>query len=362
MNMRILNGKRILIISTEPWIHDFLSKHHLAIALTRLGNTVYFLNPPSSESGCVAQEQYPGLFIVNYKPALKGIRFLPWPLAQWFNRRDVIHILELIAGALDIVWTFDPFRFQDLVIFKARWTIYHVADAHRAKYENLLAESAGIILGPSKQLLEKFDKAKSHCIGHMVDENFVNRAGAASARTNERIQVGYVGNLLSHFLDYPLLVRTVVQNPQCDFTFIGDHENIGRNHSWQQLIKLEHVHLAGPLSHDDLTNQLSRFDVFLCCYDTERFFREASNSHKLLEYLATGKPVVSTRIAYYLDEEGVLYMPSRNAELPELVKKVTSALSEYNSKAEITKRTRFVREHTHASVLSRIDELLLPTP
>jgi glycosyltransferase involved in cell wall biosynthesis len=362
MNMRILNGKRILIISTEPWNHDFLSKHHLAIALTRLGNTVYFLNPPSVENGCAAIGQYPGLFLVNYKPLLRGIHFLPQPLDHWFSRKDAIHILELVAGDLDIVWSFDPFRFQDLGLFNARWSIYHVADAHPAKYENLLADSARIILGPSNQLLEKFDKAKSHCIGHMVDEDFVNRVGAASAGTNERIQIGYVGNLLSHFLDYPLLVRTVVQNPQCDFTFIGDHRKIDRNHSWQQLGKLDHVHFAGPLSHNDMANQLSQFDVFLCCYDTEKFFREASNSHKLLEYLATGKPVISTRIAYYLDKDGVLYMPSSNAELPDLVKKITSALPQYNSPAEIARRIRFVKEHTYARVLSRIDELLLPTP
>ena len=356
--MRILTEKKILIISSEHWDHHFLSKHHLSIALARLGNTVYFLNPPGNKNECISLAKYPRLFLITYKPLIIGLHLLPRSLATWFSKRDANRVKKIAEVDFDIVWTFDPFRFQDIRIFNAHWTLYHVADIHRAKHEDRLADSVQLILGPSSELLRRFDAVKSVCIGHMVNEDFVNRVPNTTVRTSARIQIGYVGNLLSRFLDYPLLVKSVLQNPQCEFTFIGDEKDIRGNQFWQQLIKLEYVHFEGTLPYHELAKHFDRFDMFWCCYDTEKFFREASNSHKILEYLATGKPVISTRLAYYLDKEDILYMPIKNNQLPELIKKVASSIREYDNAESQVKRVRFVREQTYERVLDRIDGIL----
>ncbi len=44
--MKIIN-KTILFISPGPWGINHVSKHHYAIELAKIGNDVYFLNPPS---------------------------------------------------------------------------------------------------------------------------------------------------------------------------------------------------------------------------------------------------------------------------------------------------------------------------
>ena len=41
-----LTNKTILVISPQAWGQMYLSKHHYALTLAQLGNTVYFLNPP----------------------------------------------------------------------------------------------------------------------------------------------------------------------------------------------------------------------------------------------------------------------------------------------------------------------------
>ncbi len=46
----ILDNKVILIISPQAWGKMFLSKHHYAIELAKLGNEVYFLNPPDNDT------------------------------------------------------------------------------------------------------------------------------------------------------------------------------------------------------------------------------------------------------------------------------------------------------------------------
>jgi hypothetical protein len=47
--MTVLKNKTILVISPNNWGTMHISKHHYAIELARLGNSVYFLNPPNQE-------------------------------------------------------------------------------------------------------------------------------------------------------------------------------------------------------------------------------------------------------------------------------------------------------------------------
>ena len=41
-----MRAKTIIILSPQNWGTMFLSKHHYAVELAKLGNKVYFINPP----------------------------------------------------------------------------------------------------------------------------------------------------------------------------------------------------------------------------------------------------------------------------------------------------------------------------
>ncbi|GAB3493912.1 glycosyltransferase [Amycolatopsis cihanbeyliensis] len=73
-----------------------------------------------------------------------------------------------------------------------------------------------------------------------------------------------------------------------------------RDPGWQPervdaLLARDNVHHTGPLPHAELLDVLARFDVGLTPYADTRFNR-ASFPLKTLEYLAAGKPVVSTAL------------------------------------------------------------------
>jgi hypothetical protein len=111
----------------------------------------------------------------------------------------------------------------------------------------------------------------------------------------------------------------------------------------------------------DLSPFLNSCDILLLCYDTTRFWAEASNSHKIMEYLSTGKPVVSTRMAEYIDKKSLLIMPDKNELLPELLASVGDNLLKYNSEQLVFERKDFARQNTYANALKKIREHLHAT-
>ena len=113
--MTALRALTVLMIAPEPWSHNFLSKHHYALALAQRNNKVFYLNPPGDKNQIT--EAVPGIFVVDYKPGLRGINHLPKSLSAWFQRHDAQHIKDMIGGPLDLVWSFDPYRFQELKLF-----------------------------------------------------------------------------------------------------------------------------------------------------------------------------------------------------------------------------------------------------
>ncbi len=67
--------------------------------------------------------------------------------------------------------------------------------------------------------------------------------------------------------------------------------------------------------------ELNRMDAFLVCYDVEKDQSKGTNYHKIIEYLSTGKVIVSNNVTTYAGREELVQMIAgrqSNAELPAL--------------------------------------------
>ncbi len=95
MEGKFLNNKKILVISPESYDHIPVSKHHFSSVLAQLGNKVFFLNPPSETNRVVADEQYPNLFIVDYR-AVPGTNRFPGIIRNVVNR----YVIQKIERAM----------------------------------------------------------------------------------------------------------------------------------------------------------------------------------------------------------------------------------------------------------------------
>jgi glycosyltransferase involved in cell wall biosynthesis len=354
--LKVFNNKTILIISSEPWTHNFVSKHHYAIHLASSDNRVYFLNPPSGTKK-VSKTEFANLHTVDYKPIIRGLNRLPWLAAKHIYEIEIRSIVKMIGAKPNVVWSFDPFRFQDLGMFNASLNIYYAADWHQIEtLEQKLASSAHIVLSPSQLLLDKIvTSAVKIKIDHAIADHFFQITKPIKLPGRNAIKVAYMGNLKMKFLNTDLLFETIKQNQQCDFILIG---NAGTDRFTQQIDSLSNAYTLGRVKNNEIPAIIQHCDIMLLCYDTVTYWQEASNSHKILEYLSTGKAVVSTMISEYKDKGHLLFMPEKMERLPELLKHVCSNLSVYNSEKFSVQRTAYAFDNTYTKQLARIDDII----
>ncbi|MHA1989155.1 MAG: hypothetical protein ACW98D_21235, partial [Promethearchaeota archaeon] len=258
----IIKDKKILIISTEPWGANFVSKHHYAMELSK-SNKVYFLNPPSSNFSI--ENINDNLSIIKYKPIIRGINKLPSILRDYINAIDIHRIKKRVhVHDFDIIWTFDPFRFQNLKLFSSPILIYHPVDVHYTFLEKEIAMSAHLILTTCdhiKRTLKPYN-SNIHNIGHGVSKNIFIEHSISIARS-EMIKVCMMGNL-QRKIDYPVLFTLIQNNPDVDFHFIGPYmpSNLSNltsfNSEIEKLKSFTNTYLHGSVPQDQLSNWLKQ--------------------------------------------------------------------------------------------------------
>jgi len=353
----VFRNNTILIISPEAWGDSFLSKHHYAVHLARMDNDVFFLNPPSNRNRVIKSE--PNLYIVEYK-AVRGLNFLPWSIRNFFTLINIRRISQLIHGRkIDIVWSFDPFRFQNLKLFNAKYSIYHAVDVHSTGLENQVAESANIIFGVSELILNRIcTKKQKVWINHGLADHFLEYQFNYKS-PEKTIRVGYIGNIQNQFLDVEILKKIIEDNTSVEFHFIGPYRNSNlssnmRNDEFVHFLEEKsNCHLKGPIKSNLLPEVMDQFHVFLMCYFGDDYRFELSNSHKILEYLSTGRVIVSSYIDQYNDKTELVEMVNSNADLPGKFQHVISNLNKYNSTQLRTRRRDYSFQNSYSKNLQK---------
>jgi len=375
----VLNNKTILLISPNNWGTMHISKHHYAIELARLGNTVFFLNPPNQEItfkkkiDIIPIKEHPNLYCINHD--------LPFPYHLKFRFTRIFHFLmgfyikslqKKIGKPLDIVWSFDLNYIYPFSLFpKKAIKILHPVDEPGSPAALKSAIGADIIFSVTREILEKYQQfsVPKIFINHGLSNFFLS--GKFENKTNGQIRVGFSGNLIRHDLDRSTFLQIISENPSVLFECWGSYKpnelNIGGHHDQSakefiaELSKLPNVILHGAVPPSELKKGYARMDAFLICYDVERDVSKGTNYHKVIEFLCTGKVIVSNNITTYQQRPDLVQMvPERNtnASLPGLFRNVLSSLEAYNAETLREKRILFSHENTYEAQIKRIDKYL----
>lgn len=376
--MKVLTGKTILILSPQSWGKMFVSKHHYAVELAKAGNEVYFLNPPVKNIG--------NRVVISAHPEINALSFIDhqlwFPYALKFHANRVFQvlmkgqvnaILKQIGKPVDIVWSFDlgnlyPFKFFS----KARIKIFHPVDEPLNELAIQSAEGADIIFSVTREILAKYQKfnVPGYFINHGVSEEFLEESGW-EAHTGA-LRIGLAGNLIRKDIDRETLLQIVRSNPEYDFYFWGNYNlgssNMGGDddHSTRTFIEslasLSNVTLFGPVSPSQLAREYGKVDAFLICYDINKDQSKGTNYHKVLEFISTGKLVVSNNITTYAEYPDLVQMPNSresNDQLPDLFSSCLKQLPNWNSPDKIRIRREFARDNSYLRQLERIDQKLV---
>jgi glycosyltransferase involved in cell wall biosynthesis len=360
-----LKNKTIFILSPEAWGTSFVSKHHYASLLASEGNQVFFINPPSSNFKKNQVKDH--LTVIDYSlGSLRGINRLPSFLRDIFNGILIRKLIRFIGKKPDIIWSFDPFRFQNLQLFGANCKIYHPVDVHQTNLEVEAAKTADVIFSTANKILERFSSIKTakYFINHGLASHFLENSAEIDFEVQKNsINVGYVGNLNYQYLDKEILAEILNENADVNFYFIGPYEksNLSENINVafiESIRKLPNVFLLGPKPSRELAAYLNKFDLLLMCYSGDRNVAQMANPHKILEYLSSGKVALTHFIDEYKNQPELFLMCNKNNELPEQFKYALKNLSLLNNKESMLRRIKFASENTYSKQLERIELIL----
>jgi UDP-galactopyranose mutase len=218
-----------------------------------------------------------------------------------------------------ILWYYYPQHLELIDALKPRTVVYECMDNYTALFsgnkdpaqasafaairrdEPALLQRADIIFYGAHTLMDErpAHRAKSHHIPTGVDiEHFTQTttAGGVAARdirTIRRPILGYWG-AVDNRIDFELLTYAATTRPDWSFVLLGPLVTLQRE-TIDHFLGLPNVHWLGPRLYEDIPNYARAFDVCLLPFkvsDEGRYL----NPTKTLEYLATGKPVLSTCI------------------------------------------------------------------
>lgn len=162
-----------------------------------------------------------------------------------------------------------------------------------AAAEELLAQRAALIAVTSGLLKNKWAPRHPNVflVPNGVPDSFIDAAASAcppdDMATLPSPRLLYIGSL-STWLDDALIAQLACLHPDWSFVLIGPVEQESR-----ALRQLPNVHLLGSRPHEALPGYLNGASACLIPF-TISPLTKAVNPVKLYEYLAAGKPVVST--------------------------------------------------------------------
>lgn len=157
------------------------------------------------------------------------------------------------------------------------------------KSEQRLLDNSDLVVTASRALAERFDAHRPLFLPHGVDYDLFSSPAkkAADYPDNDQPTAGFYGSL-SEWFDLDLMFDVASALPDWNFVFIGKKEV-----DLSRLETLDNTYFLGEKSHVDLPSYSRHWQVSMLPFKNNGQIRSC-NPLKLMEYLAVGKPIVST--------------------------------------------------------------------
>jgi glycosyltransferase involved in cell wall biosynthesis len=242
--------------------------------------------------------------------------------------RQALRSHPLAAGRFEqpVQWFYSPMTAPVLLgQFGARGVVYDCMDelanfrfapADISAREQFLLSRANVVFTGGYQLFEAKSRAHGnvHFFGCGVDVDHFGRARGEELAASPALDglprplLGYFG-VIDERLDYDLIGALAEAFPQATVVMAGPLAKVEPS----QLPQHENIRWLGQRAYEELPSLVKGFDVCLMPFalnDATRYI----NPTKTLEYLAAGKPVVSTPVADVVRNFGEVVEVARDTE------------------------------------------------
>lgn len=211
------------------------------------------------------------------------------------------------------------------------------------KNDSKIIKRADFIFVQTKEMLKEISAEKQNVfwVPNAVDILWFNNDEASNAPDMREIShpiLCYCGNINSR-VDFELLRYVVTKHPEWSLVIIG-HLASGVN-GFSLLKDFKNVHLLGIKPYKELPSYLRKCDVCLIPHKIDKF-TESQSPLKLFDYMAAGKPIVSTNIAGVRDYKNIVKIGYTKEDFVFLVEEALAN----DSKEEIEKRQAIALQNT----------------
>lgn len=321
------------------------------------------LEPVPAISGRLWSYRAPAWLPHVYRPAIVG---------HALSRLQGLHLRTSVRslGMRDpIAYVWNPDFADQVEAFGAPTVVYHCYDKYNAYQgapvevvdaaEGRIVRAAKLVIASSRilaaDLSERFS-VESVQLPHGVDFEWFDSLATNSPEPADLAairgpRIGYIARLDERF-DTESLSAIARARPDWSLVIIGDaaFQHAESRARFEAFAALPNVHALGGRPRESIPAYTKGLDVCLLCYKTENWGRFVQPI-KAYEYLAIGKPIVSTRIEAVLDFGGLV----RVADSPQgWVEQIGAALEERGPEWQ-ERRRDFARANTWDR---RVDELV----
>lgn len=378
-----------MCLSTQDWNDVWTRKQRFMHRLAAQGNRVLYVETQLSLASvgrvradmgrafrwlAGPRQVEPNLYVATLPLVLPG--FQMWPAVNAVNnfglRLLLRHWIAKLAFQSPILWTYNPYSENLVGTLGERFAIYECVDelaasrglvrreVVRAQEKRLLAKvRAAIVTHKNLYRSKKNAVREIHLIPNGAEIEHLRRVvddpslavPADIARLPHPV-VGFLGSVM-YWLDFDLLRSLALARPQWSFAFVGP---VGRLADLDK-IRLPNMHLLGRKPYEDVPAYVKGFDVCLNPYLMDETAANCSPL-KLYEYLASGRPVVSTDMPEarkFADVIGIGSAPE------EILQRLDEALRpEATGPDAVSRRLAAAAPHTWDRRFAALEQVLEP--
>ena len=313
----------LLVIGIFPWNYSQLSDTVRSMIKASNHKNIIYINPQAEERSLTIQWEVrkEGNITIwnppyNFLPTRYGIHRLREKLSahslsghitkelgkDWRDHTVMYVTPTTLELSFEFVKTLQPSKLI-LDILDDNLNFPSISDKKKEKLTNMfkyLCKQSTTITAVSEYLVEQTkslsQKAKVNYLPNGVDVEMFQKKEETSPRDLANIphpRITFVGALTT-WIDLPLIIGLADKWKDYQFILIGPVDQDLDNHpETQRLKQMENVHFLGSKPYKEVPNYLHYSDVLLLPRTMDPYSL-ACDPLKLYEYLATGKPVVST--------------------------------------------------------------------
>lgn len=233
--------------------------------------------------------------------------FTRLPLARWCNRllvkRAVNRSLSALGVKSPVIVVTAPNAGDYVGSFASSTIVYYCVDNFMdwpgldrevvKAMEDKLIRASNILVATSDDLRERLavEGREVHLMTHGVDYGFFHDAGGEHRLLKDipRPRVGFFG-LFDERADKELIAAVAGMMPDVSFVITGNAET-----DTAGLRSIKNVYFTGAIPYSELPSMASGWNACMLPYKVNRL-TDAIQPLKLKEYMATGKPIISTPI------------------------------------------------------------------